>query len=138
MDPTATPPRDDGDAMDEEPEMPLRDRMAQLQEELADAQSLLDKVASGHPKLSLPVTIAEAFDLADAAQAAKAKENVSLCGCLWASHHARVVVFFPSSKVGVGGRRRGGHINHSTKHGETTQLQTKTQLCQLVVPSDVC
>ena len=78
MDPAKTPPR--GDGVDE-PEMPLSDRMAKFQEELRGARGLLDKVTPGYPKLMAPVTIAEAFDLADAAQAAKAKENVSVSPC---------------------------------------------------------
>lgn len=76
MDPAETPPR--GDDVDEpEEEVPLSDRMAKFQEELRAARGLLDKVTPGYPKLISPVSIAEAFHLADAAQAAKAKENVS-------------------------------------------------------------
>ena len=73
MDGQRTPPRDDAEA---EPDVPLRERMERLQDELLDARELLERVAPGAPRVHAPVTVTEAFEMMDAAQAAKAKENV--------------------------------------------------------------
>ena len=64
---------DDAEA---EPDVPLRERMERLQDELLDARELLERVAPGAPRVHAPVTVTEAFEMMDAAQAAKAKENV--------------------------------------------------------------
>ena len=58
--------------------MSLRDRMTRLDGELVEAREVLERVAPGEPRVQAPATVAEAFALADAAQAAKAKENVRL------------------------------------------------------------
>ena len=73
MDGQRTPPRDDAEA---EPDVPLRERMERLQDELLGARELLERVAPGGPRVHAPVTVTEAFEMMDAAQAAKAKENV--------------------------------------------------------------
>ena len=66
-------PRDDDE---DEPDVPLRERMTRLDGELVEAREVLERVAPGEPRVQAPATVAEAFALADAAQAAKAKENV--------------------------------------------------------------
>lgn len=58
--------------------MSLRDRMTRLDKELVEAREVLERVAPGEPRVQAPATVAEAFALADAALAAKAKENVRL------------------------------------------------------------
>ena len=68
-------PRDDDE---DEPDVSLRERMTRLDGELVEAREVLERVAPGEPRVQAPATVAEAFALADAAQAAKAKENVRL------------------------------------------------------------
>lgn len=67
---TATPARDSDSEMEE---MPLRERMATFDEELAEHRGLIERLAPGPPKVIAPLTVAEAFDLLDAA---KAKDQV--------------------------------------------------------------
>ena len=67
---TATPARDSDSEMEE---MPLRERMAKFDEELAEHRGLVERLAPGPPKVIAPLTVAEAFDLLDAA---KAKDQV--------------------------------------------------------------
>ena len=67
---TATPARDSDSEMEE---MPLRERMATFDEELAEHRGLVERLAPGPPKVIAPLTVAEAFDLLDAA---KAKDQV--------------------------------------------------------------
>ena len=103
MDPAKTPPR--GEDVDE-PDMPLSDRMAKFQDELRGTR-LLDKVTPGYPKLIAPNTIAQAFDLANAAKADKAKENVSVGWCFtWSTP---VVFCIPSVIVGVSESQKRTH-----------------------------
>ena len=66
-------PRDDDE---DEPDVSLRERMTRLDGELVEAREVLERVAPGEPRVQAPATVAEAFALADAAQAAKAKEEV--------------------------------------------------------------
>ena len=68
---TATPARDSDSEMEE---MPLRERMATFDEELAEHRGLVERLAPGPPKVIAPLTVADAFDLLDAA---KAKDQVS-------------------------------------------------------------
>ena len=67
----ATPTHDSDSEMEE---MPLRERMAKFDEELEDHAGLLERLAPGPPKVIAPLTVADAFDLLDAA---KAKDQVS-------------------------------------------------------------
>jgi hypothetical protein len=61
---------------EDEPHVSLRDRMTRLEAELVEAREVLERVAPGEPRLLAPATVAEAFAMADAALAAKARENV--------------------------------------------------------------
>ena len=69
-----TPPRPE--PAEDEPDVPLRERMARLHDDLARHRDLLDVVAPGAPRAHAPVTVSEAIELADAIASAKAKENV--------------------------------------------------------------
>ena len=74
-----TPPRDDPDPTTEAPpdDAPLSSRMTRLEHELWAIDGLLGKVTKGKPKATAPASVAEAFELTDPAQAAKAKDTVS-------------------------------------------------------------
>ena len=48
--------------------MPLRERMALYHDQLLEARSLAEKIAPGRPRVSAPKTVAEAYDLIDAAR----------------------------------------------------------------------
>ena len=73
MDATMTPSRPE--PAEDEPDVPLRERMARLHDDLARHRDLLDVVAPGAPRAHAPVTVSEAIELADAIASAKAKEN---------------------------------------------------------------
>ena len=51
--------------------------MTRLEHELWAIDGLLGKVTKGKPKATAPASVAEAFELTDPAQAAKAKDTVS-------------------------------------------------------------
>ena len=96
---TATPARDSDSEMEE---MPLRERMAKFDEELAEHRGLVERLAPGPPKVIAPLTVAEAFDLLDAAKAKDAAEAMKIT----ASDLKKMKVVDGIVKEPVGGAHR--------------------------------
>ncbi len=103
---TATPARDSDSEMEE---MPLRERMATFDEELAEYRGLVERLAPGPPKVIAPLTVAEAFDLLDAA---KAKDQV---------RHPPTPDPDPRPTSGARGSRDEDSEQHHTLRGEAAR-----------------